>query len=71
MFPRLGKTPEKPQRGYSPPPPPLHFCVRGLNALGLNVDVKALVQIWEALVLNVSLEETTTSTVVSKFRQLS
>ena len=28
----------------------------------LNVDVNTLVQIWEALVLNVSLEEMTTST---------
>ena len=37
----------------------------------LNVDVKTLVQIWEALVLNVSLEEITTSTVVSKYSQLS
>ena len=37
----------------------------------LNVDVKTLVQIWEALVLNVSLEEVTISTVVSKFSQFS
>ena len=37
----------------------------------LNVDLKTLVQIWEALVLNVSLEEIPTSTVVSKFSQLS